>query len=272
MSAGRIGSAGRMDAARPCRHRSSRSPADRSRRGTSSLECSGGQDRAGMSSESALPVTSSAQRQPPGGGAHATLLEEGHLLGVAELRVGLVLDTAGLLPPIVVEQAAQRAGRRAGGCGLRVRVRISSAFWVARRPSGKARGERISGICKRRATQPGGMDRRPDAGVIFARTLRWGSGARSGSRMEHDVGGACRGRSLPGVRETRLEVGGGLEVAESCAERLDPVEAGPRCRGGNIQPVPGAGATQDAVGVDAGQRGPQEALRVARRSRTSTVD
>src|SRR5262245_66473708 len=37
------------------------------------------------------------------------------------------------------------------------------------RPSGKARGGRISGICDRRATQPGGMQRRPNADGFMTR-------------------------------------------------------------------------------------------------------
>ena len=34
--------------------------------------------------------------------------------------------------------------------------------WAPRRPARKARGARIPGVCKRRATQPGGMHRRPN--------------------------------------------------------------------------------------------------------------
>jgi hypothetical protein len=46
-------------------------------------------------------------------------------------------------------------------CRLRARAGISRSFWASRRPPGKARGARIPGVCKRRATQPGGMHRRP---------------------------------------------------------------------------------------------------------------
>jgi hypothetical protein len=38
---------------------------------------------------------------------------------------------------------------------------------VARRPPGKARGVKISGIFERRATPPGGMHRQPNATVIM---------------------------------------------------------------------------------------------------------
>ena len=45
---------------------------------------------------------------------------------------------------------------------VRVRPEIAVSFWASRRPPGKARGARIPGVCKRRATQPGGMHRRPE--------------------------------------------------------------------------------------------------------------
>jgi hypothetical protein len=50
------------------------------------------------------------------------------------------------------------------GCQRLVRTRpgISVPFWASRRPPGEARGERIPGVCKRRATKPGGMHRRPE--------------------------------------------------------------------------------------------------------------
>ena len=51
--------------------------------------------------------------------------------------------------------------RRSPAAALRVRTRIGLPAWVSRRPPGKARGARIPGVCKRRATQPGGMHRRP---------------------------------------------------------------------------------------------------------------
>jgi len=35
-------------------------------------------------------------------------------------------------------------------------------FWASRRPPGQARGARIPGVCKRRATQSGGMHRRSE--------------------------------------------------------------------------------------------------------------
>src|SRR4029079_6846617 len=62
------------------------------------------------------------------------------------------------------------AGTRQADCnssvsmvsGLRVRAEISTQLWASRRPHGKARGARIPGVCKRRATKPGGMHRRPE--------------------------------------------------------------------------------------------------------------
>ena len=44
---------------------------------------------------------------------------------------------------------------------LRVRAGIRLPVWASRRPPGQARGARIPGVCKRRATPPGGMHRRP---------------------------------------------------------------------------------------------------------------
>src|SRR5215211_3719865 len=44
---------------------------------------------------------------------------------------------------------------------LRARPEISESFWASRRPPGEARGARIPGVCKRRATRPGRMHRRP---------------------------------------------------------------------------------------------------------------
>src|SRR5436190_17530236 len=44
---------------------------------------------------------------------------------------------------------------------IRVRAGIGLPAWASRRPPGKARGGRIPGVCKRRATPPGGMHRRP---------------------------------------------------------------------------------------------------------------
>ena len=53
-------------------------------------------------------------------------------------------------------------GQFESGPGLRARPRIKVPFWASRRPPGKARGARIPGVCKRRATQPGGMHRRSE--------------------------------------------------------------------------------------------------------------
>ena len=44
---------------------------------------------------------------------------------------------------------------------LRALARTRCPLWASRRPPGKARGVRIPGVCKRRATQPGGVHRRP---------------------------------------------------------------------------------------------------------------
>src|SRR5712691_1851311 len=59
----------------------------------------------------------------------------------------------------------QRTDQAASHCEisvLRARKRIRCALWASRRPPGKARGARIPGVCKRRATKPGGMHRRPE--------------------------------------------------------------------------------------------------------------
>src|SRR5262249_10550510 len=48
-------------------------------------------------------------------------------------------------------------------CWSNVRARqIRLPLWASRRPHAKARGARIPGVCKRRATQPGGMHGRPE--------------------------------------------------------------------------------------------------------------
>ena len=66
---------------------------------------------------------------------------------------------------------------RADGRQVRARTRKRCALWASRRPPGKARGARIPGICKRRATQPGGMHRRRQCVLSSSR-------ARGTSRCE----------------------------------------------------------------------------------------
>ncbi len=54
---------------------------------------------------------------------------------------------------------------------VRTRSQIKAAVWASRRPHGKARGARIQSVCKRGATQPGGMHRRADGTFICERVL-----------------------------------------------------------------------------------------------------
>jgi hypothetical protein len=70
-----------------------------------------------------------------------------------EAAVSHSRDTA-----VVVEGLFSQAQR---SVLVRARHGISVPSWVSRRPPGKARGARIPGVCKRRATQPDGMHRRP---------------------------------------------------------------------------------------------------------------
>jgi hypothetical protein len=63
------------------------------------------------------------------------------------------------------EQAAPRPN--ATESSLRARPEISASSWPPRRPAGKARGASIAGLCKRRATQPGGMHRRIRMAQLF---------------------------------------------------------------------------------------------------------
>src|SRR5713226_2197350 len=56
----------------------------------------------------------------------------------------------------------QSAIRNTTVLSVMARKRIRCALWASRRPPGKARGARIPGVCKRRATKPGGMHRRPE--------------------------------------------------------------------------------------------------------------
>ena len=70
------------------------------------------------------------------------------------LVLGAVALAASYLP-------ARRAAATDPVRALRTLVGIRLSAWASRRPPGKARGARIPGVCKRRATQPGGMHRRP---------------------------------------------------------------------------------------------------------------
>ena len=58
--------------------------------------------------------------------------------------------------------ALQDLGNELRVQGIRARQGISDQLWASRRPPGKARGVRIPGVFERRATQPGGMNRRPE--------------------------------------------------------------------------------------------------------------
>ena len=58
-------------------------------------------------------------------------------------------------------QLVRRAPNARADEPVRTLTRIRCSLWASRRPPGKARGARIPGVCKRRATQPGGMHRRP---------------------------------------------------------------------------------------------------------------
>src|SRR5881397_1385025 len=60
-------------------------------------------------------------------------------------------------------------------------------LWASRRPPGEARGARIPGVCKRRATKPGGMHRRPEWRSYFRTGPKFLTASRS---MMVDVRGA----------------------------------------------------------------------------------
>ena len=106
------------------------------------------------------------------GAAYAAGLAVGFWKDLDDLRAnwrhGQALGTAlerGSEATRVRERGRRRSRARSTGSdaptGLRTLVGIGLSPWASRRPPGKARGARIPGVCKRRATQPGGMHRRP---------------------------------------------------------------------------------------------------------------
>src|SRR5262245_40480662 len=84
---------------------------------------------------------------------------------------------------------------------------------AARRPPGKAQGARISGICERRATQPGGMHRRPNATAIMKVSTEVSGGSTRSPQAPHVViigggfGGLFAARAFQGaaVRVTLID-------------------------------------------------------------------
>ncbi len=90
--------------------------------------------------------------------------ELGHATGTLTINKGEVGPVAKrLYDAITTVQDLYRAGHPQLADILRLGLGRASrvATWASRRPPGKARGARIPGVCKRRATQPGGMHRRP---------------------------------------------------------------------------------------------------------------
>ena len=82
--------------------------------------------------------------------------------GDVECRERLLgMPQRGTQPGDVVEPKSnpERIEREETVEQLRPRVGIGLSAWASRRAPGEARGARMPGVCKRRATQPGGMHR-----------------------------------------------------------------------------------------------------------------